>query len=319
MRLTSSQLIILAVAVALCGCGLRTARNQSSTASLADVNGVAVTAETFRYWWSKTGPTADTPEARRKLLDQLVERAALVQAARAEGLDSDPEMVEAIESLLIARLKEKRLQPQIEAIQVSEQEARLVFDTQKQARYSEPERMHAAVLWFETRREQPLIARYQPRLEKARAAAVSGISAEAGFGQLAINNSEHPASRYKGGDIGWVAPTESDRWRRAVAEIAAGLKPGEVSPVIGRDEGLFVVRLIERSAPRDRDFNEVRGDIVRKLRNEKRAAVEQQFLASVTTQSVVNKFQERLADLPNLPVQTNQFARVSQNTFRPQP
>ncbi|MEO0448221.1 MAG: SurA N-terminal domain-containing protein, partial [Verrucomicrobiota bacterium] len=91
---------------------------------LAIVNGTPITEATFRYWWDRETPPEDTAANREALLDQLIQRTSLANRAREAGLDQDPAIVEAIESLLVARLKEEKLQPAIEAIEIKEKEAR---------------------------------------------------------------------------------------------------------------------------------------------------------------------------------------------------
>ena len=62
----------------------------------------------------------------------------------------------------------------------------------------------------------------------------------AGFGPLAVGNTEHKSSRLMGGDLGWLddAPG-SDPWRNAVLEAAAALhQPGELSAVTATKDGL---------------------------------------------------------------------------------
>ena len=298
---------------------------QATPGALAEVNGRPVTAETFRYWWQRDLRADDSAESRKALLQQLIERSALVQKAQAAGIDRDPQIVESIESLLIARLKEKELQPKIEAISVSEQEALAFYNAHKDERYAEPERVHAAVLWFETRGQEPLIARYRPRLEQARQQILDGNAAAEianGFGNIALQNSEHTASRYKGGDVGWLTSTgESDDWRKAVADIATTLTyAGEISPVVANKEGLFVVRLIERRPMQYREFASVRAQIERHLRNDKRERLEQQFLAEINCTAVIREHSEQLTALSGLPTRTNSVAlsKSNETVFHPQ-
>ena len=88
-------------------------------------------------------------------------------------------------------------------------------------------------------------------------------------------------------------------------QITATLQPGEISQVNARKEGLFVVKLLERKTAQFRDFNLVRADIIRRLHNQKFAAVEQEFLRSIQNGLPVTQYPERLAALTGLPVQTN--------------
>jgi hypothetical protein len=55
-----------------------------------------------------------------KILDELILREALVARARQLGLHEDSEVIRAYKNLLIARLKERELEPQLRQIEVSD-------------------------------------------------------------------------------------------------------------------------------------------------------------------------------------------------------
>jgi parvulin-like peptidyl-prolyl isomerase len=314
--------LAITIALSLSGCkpAAENARN-----GIAEVNGQPISEESFRHWWNQEPRAIDNFKNRKVVLEEMIERSVIAQKARALGLENDPQVVAEIESLLIARLKEKELQPQIEKIEVTEAEARAVYELNKSSQYALPERMRVAVLWFETRGQQPLVARYQPRLEKVRAhmaTATDAVSGEKAFGQFAIEHSEHPSSRYKGGDIGWLeAGKQPDAWRNAVAEIAADLEtPGEISPVITRPEGVFLVRLMEHRAADHQPFEQARAEIVRQLRNQKRHAIEQAFMSELTRNVQVREFPDRLAAITGLPIYSNTVAATpNQLTLRAKP
>jgi len=310
--------VIGAAAMLMVGCG-----RQAPPAPdvLATVDGRAVTERTFRYWWEKQ-PMVDTPQARQMLLDKLVGRSSLSAAAREAGLDEDPVVAEQIESLLISRLKELELQPKMVAIEVAESEITACYESRKESRYTVPERSRLAVLWFATRGVEPLVARYKPRLEKARAQTLSpenGIPVSQGFGKLSIPNSEHAPSRYKGGIIGWSETVpHTDPWRSAVLEIAGKLeRPGQLSEVIVRDEGLFLVRLVERKPARIRDLAEVREAIVRELKAKQREAIERDFNERMQLTAKVRLFPERLVSISGLSTRGAQPDRATRSQFAP--
>jgi hypothetical protein len=306
-RLSSAALVWTCALFLSSGCS-RQGPDSAATApkALATVAGYPVTEATFRYWWEKDTPGKDTPATREALLDRLIQRQTLVQRARASGLDQDPIIIEAIESLLIARLKEKELQPKVAAVEIGEEECRAFYEQNKDARYTLPERVRVAVLWFDTRGQELLAERYRPRLEQARAALLKDPESNPpaqGFGQLSISNTEHRPSRYKGGDVGWIATASGrDPWRNAILEVAAALsEPGELSPVVVRPEGVFLVRLIERQPARVRALAEVRAAIEQHLKVARRTELYQQFQQLAHQDVDIHRFSEKLQALDNLP------------------
>lgn len=271
--------------------------------ALAVVEGQVVRTSDFHHRWTERTPGSDSPEHRREVLEQVIERSALAAAARDAGLLNDPAVLEGLENLLLSRLRATRLAPQVDAIQITEAEIQAEYESQREIRYRQPERTRVAVLWFSTRGLAPLIDRYRPRLEAARVASAS-IPAADGFGPLAIRNTEHSASRYQGGDIGWIeSGAANSPWHQTVLEVAADLKePGDLSPVIAGEKGLFLVRLIERQAASVRPLESVRAGIEQRLRSQRRRDLEEAFRRDILEAATVQRFPDRLLALGDLPV-----------------
>jgi parvulin-like peptidyl-prolyl isomerase len=239
-------------------------------------------------------------------LSRLIERSALAQAARQAGLDQDPVLAEQIEALLIARLRETRWQPHLDALTVTEAEVRAAYEARSGDAFGQPESTRVAVLWFNTRGQAPLVARYRPRLEEIRRQILADPAAfpvASGFGELAAGNTEHAASRLKGGDLGWLdSGPSTDPWRVAVLETAASLQqPGDLSEVTANASGLFLVRVIERRAARVQSFDEARPRLERSLLEQRRSEAGQQLMSDIVAAASVQRFDERLSALAPLP------------------
>ena len=297
------------------GCGRQAAAPAAPSTdvhSLAVVDGRPVTEADFRLWWGRRSGTADAPAARQEALDQLIERSALAGAARRAGLDRDPEVVAEMDRLLIARLRATRLQEQLSRIDVPEAELMAEYERGRTTRYHRPEQVRVAVLWLDTRGQEPLAERYRPRLEAVRSElARSGVAMPAtnGFGTLALANSEHRASRHRGGDLGWIPTSPSpDAWRTEVLRLAGMLRqPGDTSEVSATPAGVFLVRLIGRESGGEHPFAAVREQIRRTLLTEHRRRVEDQFQREALEAARIERppgASARLAAL-SLPVPTN--------------
>jgi parvulin-like peptidyl-prolyl isomerase len=276
---------------------------------LAVVEGRPVTEADFRLAWGQRPATADTPQARQALLDQLIERSALAAAARRAGVDQDPELAAEIDRLLISRLRTTRLQGQLSQVEIPEAELRAQYEQQRATRFSDPERVRAAVLWFDTRGQAPLVERYRPRLEAARAQVLQAgpaLPATNGFGALALTNSEHRVSRFRGGDVGWLSASPTpDAWHAEALRLASALRqPGDLSEVTATPAGLFLVRLIARQPGGEKPFAAVRDQIRRSLIAEQRRRVEEQFKKDILGGARIERTPDAANRLAALPLPT---------------
>lgn len=314
------------IAMLAAGCGREAARTAapsspaSGSKSLAVVGTRQITEADFRREWERRTPGTDTAAAREQLLEEMITRAALVQTARREGVDQDPEVAAEIERLMIARLRETKLQPQIQALSIGEEELRAYYDAHREAQFTAAERVRAAVLWFDTQGQEPLVERFRPRLQAVREQILADAAAfpvAAGFGSLAIANSEHRASRYKGGDAGWLieggeAFAGAGGWGGAVREMARSLQaPGDVSEVVERPEGLFLVRLIDRRPPEVADFSSVKERIGKDLLAQRRKELAAQFQADALARVAVRRDADALAAMTDLPAGVVQTSAVN--------
>lgn len=305
---------VLALLMVVAGCD-RQSRGPATLPGaqvLAVVDGNAVTEADFRLWWGRRPAAADSPQARQEALDRLIERSALAGAARRAGLEQDPELAAEMDRLLIARLQATRLQERLDDVKVSEADLAAEYERGRGTRYHRPEQVRAAVLWFDTRGQAPLVERYRPRLEAIRhevAQAGAVMPAINGFGALALANSEHRVSRHRGGDTGWMdASPVADAWTTEVLRLAAALRePGELSEVSATPAGLFLVRLTGRQPGGDQPLAAVREQIQRSLLTERRRLVEEQFQKEILQAAHVERRPDAAARLAalHLPVRTN--------------
>jgi hypothetical protein len=98
-----------------------------------------------------------------------------------------------------------------------------------------------------------------------------------------VDHSEHAASRYKGGVVGWQRRGGGpDDWSKAVSEIVFSLTdPGEVSAVISRPEGVFLVCYMALDPAVERSFDSVRGQLEKFERQQMREKLEREFEGTI--------------------------------------
>lgn len=232
------------------------------------------------------GRTGDEP--RREALVELASRAQLAQAALDAGLQNDPIVRAEIARVLGSRLKEVQLSPELKAATApSESRLREIFAA-NESRFRSNEKRQVAVLWLNPNGSPEREQQYAEKLTAAHEWYDQNSELKShpdqGFSVLSVDYSEHAASRYKGGVVGWLESSGGmDPWSKAVAEIAFKLPAvGDVSEVIRRPEGVFLVRIMAEQPAVLRTFESVSEELARGEQQRLRQAAETKFQKSIS-------------------------------------
>lgn len=246
---------------------------------LAQVGGASVTVAEFEREWTRVARSAATStpvdEQRRQLLDEMIGFRLRVAAARAAGLDRDPELVASFERALVRRLDEQWSEQHRASLAVTDEEIALAYAARQES-FRLPARSRAAVIWIAAAKGSDRKTA-ERRAEQALDEAQRLPLAPPDFGALAVTYSEERASRYQGGDIGWLAVGEANRWPpEVVAAIFALESPGALAPLVETSTGFYLVRLTAREESRLRPLASVRdalqSDLLRAKHQALRAA-----------------------------------------------
>lgn len=268
--------LLFALLLLLVGCRKPASPASEAPAVLAQVEESVITvaqfeAELARRAQRGTG-RVQTPAERAALLEEMIRFEVLFARAKAAGLDRDPEMTQRIRRMVVARYEEKHHTEAEQASSPTAAEAEAYYRSHL-AEFSQPEKARAALLFFKvspkTNDEKKLSA--LRRVEDIRAEALRQAAAQPSFGDLARQHSEDAATRYQGGDAGWV--TRGDKthaWPKEVVDGLFALKAaGEISPVLRTTDGLYLVKLMERLTATAQPFEQVRERIAWKLHHER--------------------------------------------------
>lgn len=220
-------------------------------------------------------------DQRRVLLNTLLIERALVDAAHQDGFDRRPEVRRAMDSILVTRYRQERLQPLRDRVVVTPDEIE-AFYREHSDEYRVPARKRLAMVFIRADDDAPETVREQAR-ERAETvlAELDGLELEIPhFGELARRYSDHQGSRYRGGVIGWMAADGGgSRFDPLIREAGRALEqPGEVSPVLEGEDGFYIVRLVQFEAGREREFEQLSDGIRQRILGNKLREVEQQFL-----------------------------------------
>ena len=229
--------------------------------------------------------------AEEETLDELIERAALVEYARDLGLADDPVLAHRMDSLLIHALRQQSQGRDPALEQVSEEAVTAAY-RERLDDFTSPGATRLAVLFIEV--SNKLSSSQQTEAEERLRKAVSllesqGFSASQGFGRIASEYSDEQLSRYRGGDVGWIPDTMTNhRIPSAVLEAGRGLDVGAASDVIALEDGCWVVmKTGSRPAtvrPLEAVDDLIRSELIARKRAEKESAHLADALSAVTIQ-----------------------------------
>jgi len=104
------------------------------------------------------------------------------------------------------------------------------------------------------------------------------------FGSVARRHSDDSSSRYRGGVMGWLVdhPSRSYKWEDEVVRAAFELQsPGEISPVVKAERGLYLLRLVQEVQAEIQPLDELRDGLHNRLVMEARREEKERVLDDV--------------------------------------
>lgn len=291
------------IAAALVGCHEPPRAATVATNVVAMVGASPITADALQSELTRrrAGAPGHPVEVRlrERVLDDLIQTEALYQKALAAGYAQDPQIVAALRNALVTKYREDQL-AKLPPVQLSDAEL-TNYHQQHPERFGAPETFRAAVI--EMRLPRPASpekrAEAVARANAVRQAALGAAETEATFGPLAQQYSEDQATRYRGGDLGWLPVGSTNAgWPPELLQAIARLnQPRTISPVIETPTALYLVKLAERKPATLRPFATVRDGVVFHLTREREQQREQQISACATQGLAVQINQARLEQI----------------------
>jgi hypothetical protein len=264
---------------------------------LARVGSLVITEQDLQHRLTERHARRNDPETRQAALEELVAHARFAQAALDAGMADDALLRSEMGRLLESRLRETELAPKLAAItEIPEARLRAAYEADL-ARFQAPERRQVAALWMDPGPDPARAESYVAKMAQARDFMLKSedlmAHPEKGFSILGADYSEHQASRYRNGEIGWLEREGAfDPWSKAVAAIAFALETkGAISEVITRPEGIFLVRLMDIRPAVTRPFESVAAELERAERTRLHREIEAEFEQSIRSRYPVEWLQ----------------------------
>jgi parvulin-like peptidyl-prolyl isomerase len=277
---------------------------------LASVNGVAITEEDFSFEVQRRAAAGRPVGEPSEVLQDLVERQAMLQKAEASDVMKDPAVRRELDNKRLGQWLDRSLQVERDAVRVSDDEL-LAYYEKEQDSFTRPAMVRLAVLYRRASGDSSTTLQEELETAKAEFLADPAVATQngriPGFGTVAVKYSEDTISRHRGGDLGWLdGDAATKRLPASVMQAGSGLERGAISDVISADEGLYIVMKCDHRPPQVSPYDDVAPGLRRRLIRLKQEDVERSFMSNVLADVQIDINQEKAALLtvpaPAVPV-----------------
>jgi peptidyl-prolyl cis-trans isomerase C len=286
---------------------------------VARVGEAVITKEQFQAELArraKAGWPVATAGQREAILEEMVRLEVFYAKAKAAGYTTDPELQAQFRRMVAGKFEADQRAKRVAASRPESGEIELHYKN-NQAQFTVPEKVHPAVIFLKvpTKAEAEQMAKAQERAEQIRQKAFEQAAQQPHFGLLAQENSDDQATRYRGGDAGWITRQQTKfSWDKSVVEAAFALqRPGEISPLLRAPDGFYVLKLIERKAAEVLPLEQVRDRISHQLLASARRQADKEFYEQQKAGLAISINQPLLGSIeaPPAAIRTNQAAPPS--------
>ncbi len=210
----------------------------------------------------------DDLETKKAILEELVRQQLLVMGAEQAGLGNKKEIVDAVEEFRRSLLVQEAAVKLTEGIKATDPEAQEFYDQNKAAFAASPE-YHLRQIVMSTQ-------------DGAKEALVELLKG-ADFAEMAKSRSKDKTAE-QGGDLGFISTFELPQMESAVQSLGAG----DVSSVFkGPGGDYYIVKLEEKRDGKQKEFVEVKEDILAFLTQRKQMEAIQKHIDDLRQRTVV--------------------------------
>ncbi len=228
---------------------------------LARVGSETITEQEVQEVLDQMSPTGRTPEAKRRIVENIVELYVFANEAKNVGLLDDPEVQKRLKEMTTVVLARSFFDRYVAGkAEVPDEAVRKEYEKNKK-NFEAPAQVHAMhILVKDKGKAEELLA----RLKKGES-----------FEELAKKESQDPMSARRGGDLGWQSCASLDS---KFAKAAAALKKGELSPIVQTGFGYHIIKLIDRKDKRLLTFEEVKEQLRASLERQEIDRLKESYL-----------------------------------------
>ena len=262
---------------------------RADEAIIARVNGQSITVtELMEKAALLEGPAGEplSEADREEAVSALIDNALLLDEALAQGLDRDPK----VKMVMINALLRDAIYANVQDADFTEEALRTYFEANV-AEFVVPEKVQI----------KRISVRYDTRSKAKARSLIKDIRAQIvadpeRFSALAQEHSEGPYSR-RGGDLGFIPRAGRSGVEPEVIEVAYSQEVGEVSKVFQTDGAYNIVLSAARREQVDRSFEQMRGSVLRKLKNAHMQQLLEEYVATLREGAAIEREETTLRSL----------------------
>ena len=199
-------------------------------------------------------------EAKKELVDRLVERLLVLDSASSQMLDvkNKREIEDARRHVLAEILHQEEMQDKLQA---SDEEVKKFYD-QHRSHYVEPPKVKIGYIRVGMGGSEDSRKKARGRIEEAAKRLQAAKDRPEIFAEVAMEFSEDPETAAKGGELDRWLTRQDDSLSHALAhdftEGVFRLKAGEISPVIAMGDSNYIVRVKEKQEEKPFAFEQAK-------------------------------------------------------------
>jgi peptidyl-prolyl cis-trans isomerase C len=257
---------------------------------LATVNGVSIGTKEFLAAAERKAPAnGDTlsEEEKKEVLDGLVEEKLLYAEALKKGLDKDPK----VQKVMVNTLLREEVYATVKNSDFTDELLQTYYDEHK-SEFIVPEKVQIRRILIKVTEERP---DSQAKAEADKLAKEVAAKPDS-FKDVAAKYSEDMYKR-RGGDVGFVSKEGKPGLDQAIVEKAFMLETGKVSDAFKTADGYNIVMVATRREQVERTFQQMKGSVLRKVKNDKMKELYDTYIAKIRTGSTVKVEDGKLAVL----------------------
>jgi peptidyl-prolyl cis-trans isomerase C len=208
---------------------------------------------------------------KKEILDRLVDEKLLYKAALAKGLDRDPK----VQKVMVNTLLRQEVYANVRNSDFTDEELQAYYEAQKDE-FVVPEKVQIKRILIKINKE---------RAEGDALALAKEVHGKlkadpSKFKDLAAKHSEDPYRR-RGGDVGFVPRSGKPGLAQAVVDKAFEMNVEQLSAPFVTDEGVNIVYIANKREEVSRTFQQMKGSVLRKVKNEKLKELYEQYVSSL--------------------------------------